>query len=65
MMWERQDQMGDPAKIAERRDAPHPKTCVGCIHLHVQTDPFGGRRIVTCDLGFPVGDRCSRYEAKP
>lgn len=64
-MWVRQNQMGDPAKIAERKDTQRPKTCVGCVHLHVREDVFTGRRIVTCDLGLPVGDRCGRYEVKP
>lgn len=65
MTWTRQNQMGDPAKIAERREQkPSLKSCVGCKYLVAVESPFDGRLVPKCAQGMDIGQRCRLFDRK-
>lgn len=58
MRWE----MRDPADVLQsKQEAAIRRSCKGCAHTKVVTDPFGGR-IEKCVKGRPIGKRCGKYE---
>lgn len=65
MTWTHQNQMGDPARVAERREErPIVRSCSGCRYLMLEQNPFDGRRVLKCSEGMEVGQRCRLFEGK-
>lgn len=65
MTWSRRSERGDPAKVLERRQEPPPiRSCAGGVHIRLAQSQFDGRRILTCDQGMQVGQRCRLFQER-
>lgn len=65
MTWSRRSERGDPAAVLERRQEPPPvRSCAGCKHIQLVKSQFDGRRILTCDQGMQVGQRCRLFQER-